>query len=169
MRKTAYHEIGHAFVRYKLTNNPNIKKITIRPSGSGTLGRVEYNKSKTYTHSKQDMLNNICGLLAGMAAEEVFIGEFENGNSSDLQKATHIANLIITKFGMSSLGFPVVEESQANSLMSKIYEEENKMMKECFEQSKQILSENKRIVEKLVNYLMKHKELTEEEFLKTIK
>ena len=168
MRKTAYHEIGHAFVRYKLTNNPNIKKITIRPSGSGTLGRVEYNKSKTYTHSKQDMLNNICGLLAGMAAEEVFIGEFENGNSSDLQKATHIANLIITKFGMSSLGFPVVEDSQTNSLMGKIYEEENKMMKECFEQSKQILSDNRRVVEKLVNYLMRHKELTEEEFLKVI-
>lgn len=168
MRKTAYHEIGHAFVRYKLTNKPNIKKITIRPSGSGTLGRVEYNKSKTYTHSKQDMLNNICGLLAGMAAEEVFIGEFENGNSSDLQKATQIANLIITKFGMSSLGFPVVEDSQTNSLMEKIYEEENTMMKECFEKSKQILKDNKRIVEKLVNYLMENKELTEEEFLKVI-
>ena len=115
------------------------------------------------------MLNNICGLLAGMAAEEVFIGEFENGNSSDIQKATHIANLIITKFGMSSLGFPVVEDSQTNALMGKIYEEENKMMKECFEQSKKILKDNRIIVENLVDYLMKNKELTEEQYLKVIK
>ena len=165
-RKTAYHEIGHAFVRYKLTNSPNIKKITIRPSGSGTLGRVEYNRSKTYTHSKSQMMDNICGLLAGMAAEEVFRGEFENGNSSDIQKATQIANMIVTKFGMSSVGFPVIEDENMNSMMDKIYEEENKMMKECFEKAKQILSDNKKTVEKLVKYLMEKKEINEEEFIK---
>ena len=74
--------------------------------------------------------------------------------------------MIVTKFGMSSVGFPVIEDESMNSMMDKIYEEENKMMKECFEKAKQILSDNKKTVEKLVKYLMEKKEINEEEFIK---
>ena len=105
LKRTAVHEVGHAVVRLLLFKNPGIKKITINAEGTGTLGYVLHsNDSSGYTRGKTALLNEIKTRLAGMGAEEVYFGEFENGNTSDLEGATHIANMMITKFGMSNLG-----------------------------------------------------------------
>ena len=105
LKRTAVHEVGHAVVRLLLFKNPGIKKITINAEGTGNLGYVLHsNDSSGYTRGKTALLNEIKTRLAGMGAEEVYFGEFENGNTSDLEGATHIANMMITKFGMSNLG-----------------------------------------------------------------
>ena len=108
--------------------------ITIKCEGGGTLGYVSYSSnSSKYTHSASDSRNRICRLMAGMAFEEYFLENFENGNSSDLEKATNIAKLMITKWGMSNRSFMRKENlSEADE------EEINAILKEEFENAKLI-------------------------------
>lgn len=168
IRKTAYHEIGHAFLRYKLLKNQNIKKITINPSGGGALGFVRYAEDNSYTQSKADLIKRITILVGGIASEEVFLGEFHNGGTSDLEKATNICKLMITQFGMSSLGLATISGNN-NFLNAEIYKETNKILQECFSDAKKILSENKEIIDRIVADLIVKKEMTEEDMLRIIK
>ena len=167
LRKTAIHEIGHATVGFLLMNN-RIKKITCTAEGFGALGYVESESSTTsYTQSKKELLNRIQMLLAGIGAEEVFLGFYKNGGSSDLEKATNIARRIITQYGMSDLGLAHV--SSNNTEVEKIiYEEENKILKKCFDDVKQVIRNNKEKMERAVEYLLEHGEITEEEFVKSL-
>lgn len=164
-RKTAIHEIGHATIRYLLENTPGIKKITINAEGTGTLGYVEFNSNnRKYTMSKKEYTNRICGLLGGMCNEIVFLGCHESGNASDLEKASKIVRNMITKFGMSSFGlytFPYEQNSEKY-----IYKKANKMLSECYDKTIKLLEENKEKTEKAVKYLLKHKEIDEEQFIK---
>ena len=167
-RKTAVHEIGHATIRYLLENTPGIKKITINAEGTGTLGYVEFNsESIKYTMSKTESLNRICGLLGGMCNEMVYYGDHDNGNSSDLQKASNIVRNMITKYGMSNLGLYTF--SQEQNADQYIYEEANKILSECYDKTIKLLEENKAKTEKAVEYLLKNKEIDEKQFLKIIK
>ena len=165
-KRTAVHEVGHAVTRLVLFKNSGIKKITINAEGTGTLGYVLHNNlSNGYTKGKTALLNDIKTKLAGMAAEQVYFGEFENGNSSDLESATNIANLMITKFGMSDLGFGQIEKpdgEMANIVQKKI----NDILDVCFKEAIALIEENKGKIDNVVSYLLEHKEINEEELLK---
>ena len=163
LRKTAIHEVGHATAGYLLMNS-GFKKITCTAEGFGALGYVERDDSfDSYTHTKEQLLAKIQMLLGGIGAEEVFLGVHENGGTSDIEKATNIARDIITDYGMSDLGLAHV--SKNNTEIEKlIYEEENKILGECFEKVKQLLTENKAKMERVVEYLIEHSEIGEEEF-----
>lgn len=166
LRKTGIHEIGHATVRYILKKTPGIKIITINPEGRGTLGYVKYsNANGDYTSTKQELEDNIKISMAGMAAEKVFIGTFENGNTSDLEKATWIAKNMVTRYGMSDIGFAYIERIDGE--MEKIVlDEVNKILKKAFEDAVEIIENNKIKMEKAIEYLMEHKDINEEEFIK---
>ena len=165
-KRTAVHEVGHAITRLLLFKNSGIKKITINAEGTGTLGYVLHNNfSNGYTKGKQTLLNEIKTRLAGMAAEQVYFGEFENGNTSDLESATNIANLMITKFGMSSLGFGQI--AKIDGEMANIVQKEiNRMLDECFKETVILIENNKAKSDDVVEYLLEHKEINEEELLK---
>jgi AAA+ superfamily predicted ATPase len=168
-RKTAIHEIGHALVRYVLYNEPGILKITINPEGRGTLGYVMYKDSKvSYVNSKSELLNKIKVSLAGMGAEELFIGEFANGNTSDLEKATTIAKNMVTKFGMSRFGIGQIDNI-SGELATRVTEEINYILDDCYTDTKKILADNKNKVLALVDYVLDKKEISEEEFINVIK
>lgn len=165
IRKTAIHEIGHATVGYLLLHT-GFKKITCTAEGMGALGYVEFDDTNySYTNTKGQLLNKIKTLLAGIGAEEVFIGIYENGGSSDLEKATYLARDMITIFGMSDLGLAHIS-SGSTELERLIYEEENKILEKCFEEVKQLITENKEKMERIVNFLLERGEITEEEFVK---
>ena len=168
LRKTAIHEIGHAFVRYKLYQKPGILKITINLEGTGTLGYVQYKSEEgAYVRTKTVLLNEIKVCLAGMASEEVFLKEFANGNTSDLEKATNIAKNMITKYGMSRLGFGQIT-SLEGEIALKVQEEINNILEECYQETINIIKQNKEQIEKEVKYLLENKEITEEEFLRIL-
>ena len=168
LEETATHEIGHAFVRYALYKNPGIIKITINPEGIGTLGYVQHKITDgAYTQTKTVLLNEIMVSLAGMASEEIFYGEFSNGNSSDLRHATYIAQNMITKYGMSSLGFGQIQNPD-NTLSLKIESEINNILGDCYNEAKKIIKNNLSIIKKLVHFLLKEKEISENQFLNII-
>ncbi len=166
LKNTAIHEIGHALVRYKLYKTPGIITITIIPEGAGTLGYVEHKATAgEYVKTKSILLKQIKVSLAGMAAEEIFCGEFANGNTSDLEKATTIARNMITKYGMSKLGFGQIKNPEGE-IAVKVQEEINNILSECYKEACNIINENKEQMTKVVDYLLKQKEISEEEFIK---
>ena len=165
-KRTATHEIGHATLRFLLKKNAGIKKITINAEGTGTLGYVEYTQVKeTYTNGKKALLDNIVVSLGGMASEQVFLGEFENGNTSDLSKATRIANNMVTLYGMSSLGFGQISNPEGEMAVL-VHKEINKILDECFKRAVDLINENKEKMKKVIDYLIKEKEIDEEKFVK---
>ena len=165
-RRTAFHEAGHAGVRYLLRKDPNIVVITINAEGRGSLG---------YVRSKTDMKNNIFDrkyfsdeiaiLCAGRAAEEIFMGSYENGWRGDLEMMTNKAEWMITKWGMSDLGYARIDHPGAE-LEKMIYEEKNRLIKEGLELATRLINENKQKFKNVADYLMEHKEINEEEFIR---
>ena len=165
IRKTAIHEVGHATIAVLLFEKPGIERITVSAEGTGTLGYVRYeNNIEDYTSSRLEIENRIKRILGGMAAEKVFVGEFENGNSSDLEKATYFAECMVTKYGMSDLGLASIDKPEGEMAI-KVYDEVNKILDGCFKEAIRLIEENKDKMQKVVDYLLEHKEISEEEFL----
>lgn len=129
------------------------------------FGYVSYNEDTIkYTSKKSEMLNRIMVLMGGMAAEKVYLGEFANGNSSDLEKATNLAKKMVGTYGMSDLGYGQIKNP--DNKMSEIMQKEiNKILDECFENAIKILTENKTKITTVINYLVEKTEIDEEEFI----
>ncbi|MEL6342411.1 MAG: AAA family ATPase [Myxococcota bacterium] len=104
-RTIAIHEAGHAIAAYRLPNCPTIERISIATDGDQTLGYVmQAVKERRYVTTRAELLDDICVLLAGRAAEEMIIGDISVGAWNDLQRATEIGRMMVEELGMSTLG-----------------------------------------------------------------
>lgn len=113
----AYHEIGHALVAAKQTNDAPVHKITIIPRTSGALGfTMQVYENDKYLMSKDELKDQICRLTAGRAAEKVVFDTITTGAANDIEKATKLARAMITKYGMSEFGM-VALETAANQYL----------------------------------------------------
>ncbi|MBR3280765.1 MAG: AAA family ATPase [Clostridia bacterium] len=165
-RRTAVHEAGHAAVRYILKKDPNIIVITINAEGSGTLGYVKHKRiGDNEVADRKFYMDSIAVSCAGRVAEEVFCGNYSVGWWGDLENMTEVAENMITKYGMSNLGLARIDKPGAE-LEKLIYEEKNRLINEGLEIARKIVSENKQKIQNVVDYLMEHKEINEEEFIK---
>lgn len=98
---TSYHEAGHAVVSYHLTTQDPVHQISIIPRGMAA-GYTMYLPTEDKGHvSKQKMLEDICSLLGGRAAEELTQEDICTGASNDIERATELAHKMVTKYGMS--------------------------------------------------------------------
>ena len=166
LKKTAAHEVGHATVSYLLTEKLGIKKITIKAEGMGTLGYVKYKDQEEYLiYKKSFILNRIKTFLAGMVAEAVYFGEHANGNTSDLEQATNYAYDMITKYGMSDLGYAQIKNPEGE-VAKLVFIEQNKILKACYDETYELIKKYKKNMDYVVEYLLKEGEITEEEFIK---
>lgn len=168
-KRVATHEIGHALVRFVLFKKPGIKRITVNPEGDGTLGYVLHSLDiDKPIKTRTDILNDIKVSMGGMAAEQIYFNEFSNGNTSDLEKATLNAENMVKWYGMSKLGFGQI--STDNGEMKKeVHAEINKILEEAFNDSKEIIKANKNKMDNVIKYLLKNREITEEEFIENLK
>lgn len=96
----ATHEAGHATVTWMTKYGNPLVKVTIVPRGRA-LGAAWYAPEERQIIPTQALLDTMCGLLAGRAAEEVFLGEIGTGASDDLEKCTKIARSLVLVYGMS--------------------------------------------------------------------
>ena len=96
----AYHEAGHATISWHLQYADPLVKVTIVPRGQA-LGAAWYLPEERQLTSQQHILDKICSLLGGRAAEEIFFGVLDTGALSDLEQATRRAYAMVTYFGMS--------------------------------------------------------------------
>lgn len=98
---TAYHEAGHAIVSYFLPTQDPVHQISIVPRGMAA-GYTMYLPTEEKGHvSKNELIEQICSLLGGRAAEKLTQDDICTGASNDMQRATDIARKMITKYGMS--------------------------------------------------------------------
>lgn len=98
---TAYHEAGHAVVSYFLPTQDPVHQISIIQRGMAA-GYTMYLPSEEKGHtSRNQMLEQICSLLGGRAAEQLTQDDVCTGASNDIERATDLARKMVTKFGMS--------------------------------------------------------------------
>lgn len=97
----ATHEAGHATVTWMLQYGNPLVKVTIVPRGRA-LGAAWYAPEARQIIPTQALLDTMCGLLSGRAAEEIFTGQVGTGASDDLEKCTKIARSLVMVYGMST-------------------------------------------------------------------
>lgn len=96
----ATHEAGHATISWLLEYGDPLVKVTIVPRGRA-LGAAWYAPEARQIVPTQALLDTICGLLGGRAAEELFLGQIGTGASNDLERVTKIARAMVMMYGMS--------------------------------------------------------------------
>lgn len=96
----ATHEAGHATISWMTEFGNPLVKVTIVPRGRA-LGAAWYAPEARQIIPTQALLDTMCGMLAGRAAEEVFLGKIGTGASDDLEKTTKLARAMVMMYGMS--------------------------------------------------------------------
>ena len=99
-RSVAYHEAGHATISWLLRYGNPLVKVTIVPRGVA-LGAAWYLPEERQLTNKEHIMDNLCSLLGGRAAEEVFLHQTSTGALNDLERATKQAYAMVAYYGMS--------------------------------------------------------------------
>ena len=176
----SYHEVGHALVSALQKDAEPVQKITIVPRTMGALGYVmQVPEEEKYLNTKAELDAMVVGMLAGRAAEEIVFGNVTTGASNDIEKATKIVRAMITQYGMSEKFGLMGLASQENQYLdgkaylncgdataTEIDHEVMKVLKDAYEQAKQLLSENRDALDKIAEYLIQKETITGKEFMK---
>ena len=160
-RSIAIHEAGHATVSWFCKHANPLVKVTIVPRGQA-LGAAWYLPEERVITTKDEMLDEMCSLLGGRAAEDLFVGEISTGAMNDLERATKSAYGMIAYAGMSDKLPNICYYNNQDYSFQKPYSESTakvmdgevlKMINEQYERAKQILSEHKEGHNKLAQLL----------------
>ncbi|MFH0838125.1 MAG: ATP-dependent zinc metalloprotease FtsH [Patescibacteria group bacterium] len=176
---TAYHEVGHALVGKILPGCDPVEKVSIIPRGMALGVTWFLPEEDKHLKSVSKFKDELCSLIGGHAAEKLIFGEVTTGASSDLKRATDIARHMVMDYGMSELG-PVIYGDQSaasfigaefgtkanysEAVASKIDDAVSKIIHEAQERTNKILSDNKDLLEKIAQVLLKKEVLSKEEF-----
>ncbi len=107
----SYHEVGHAIVGFLMPGSNRVEKISIVPRGVGALGyTLQLPEEDRFLMAEDEIRGRIATLLGGRSAEEVIFGKVSTGASDDIQKATEMAERMVTIYGMDSKLGPVAFE-----------------------------------------------------------
>jgi len=101
---TAYHEAGHALVAILLPDTDPIHKVTIIPRGRALGLTQQLPIEEKHTHSKGYLINRICILLGGRAAESLVFDDITTGAGNDIEQATTLSRKMVCEWGMSDMG-----------------------------------------------------------------
>ncbi len=179
-KTVAYHEVGHALITALEKHSEPVQKITIIPRTMGALGYVmQVPEEEKYLMSKDELIARIVTLLGGRAAEEIVFESITTGASNDMEKATQIAREMITQYGMSDKFGLMSLETVENQYLSgsarlncsdvtaaEVDEEVKKLLKQCYEKAKTLLSENRAALDKIAEFLYEKETITGKEFMK---
>ncbi len=171
LRRVAIHESGHAVCRLLATGKTDIVRITIEHEGNGALGYVQHERGGMALPTSADYRNELVCLLGGMAAEDVYLGSFSGGNSSDLDMATKLAMRYVGTYGMSEAGlvqYVSVGSSKGADpaqLPEEVRDAMRKVLDECLAEAKQRVDACRPAIDALVEKLRERGTLTGEELV----
>ena len=115
-RIVAYHEVGHAIVGHLVPGGSKVAKISIVPRGMSALGyTLQLPTEERFLNSKEDLQGQITTLLGGRSAEEIVFGKITTGAANDLQRATDIAEQMVSTYGMSTVLGPLAYDRQTGN------------------------------------------------------
>ncbi len=181
-RLIAYHEVGHAITGSVLKSHDEVEKITLVPRGAAK-GLTWFTPDEEQSLlSRSALLARIIGTLGGRAAEQVVFGDPEvtTGASSDLQQVTNLARQMVTRFGMSNIGPMALEDENtgqvflggnmnqesgyAENIADRIDDEVIKIINYCEQKAVEIISDNRVIIDLVVERLLDIETMDGEEF-----
>jgi len=163
-KRIAFHEAGHAVVSWLLKNVDPLVKVSIIPRGK-SLGAAWYLPEEKQLRTESAFSEHLCATLGGRAAEEVVFGEISSGALDDLEKVTNEAYMMVAYFGFNKrLGNTSYYDStgQRDMAIQKPYSEETgrlideevrKLVNAAYAQAKEILVQNRSLLERLAGAL----------------
>ncbi len=176
-RIIAYHEVGHALVAAKQKNAQPVSKITIVPHTQGALGyTLHLPEEEKFLMSREDILAEIRTLLAGRSSEEVVCHTMTSGAANDIERATEMARNLVARFGMceefdmmalGSVQNQYLDGTYSMSCAQETYAAADRaviaIIRQCHEDARRMLEENRELLDKIAAYLLKKETITGQE------
>lgn len=179
-RMVAIHEAGHAIVGHVLPNCDEVHLITIVPRGQAGGYTLSLPTEEDDLQTYSQLMDFVAMGLGGHAAEQLYLGEFTTGATSDLKKATEVCRRMVTQFGMSEKLGPVYLDGDqevfvgmefgqsrgySEEMAARIDAEVKRLLEECYQKAVDALSANRDRMEKLVDALLKYDTISRREFV----
>lgn len=178
---TAYHESGHAILFHVLPDVGPVYSVSIIPTGAGAAGyTMPLPEKDEMFNTRGRMLQEITVDLGGRVAEELIFDDITTGASQDIKQASALARAMVTKFGMSEdiglinyaneddevfIGRDLAHtRGYGEDVASKIDAEIKRIIDECHEEAKKIISAHKDVLDACVELLLEKEKITREEF-----
>jgi cell division protease FtsH len=171
-RVVAYHEAGHTLVAKTLPGCDPVHKVSIIPRGPALGYTLQMPMEDKYLTSKTEILNRLCVLLGGRAAEEIAIGEITTGAHDDLSKVSTFVHKMVLEFGMSDKIGPLSlkkEDSEvflgreltrnvgySNETARSVDEEIKRIVSDCYMKAKAALTGNRKALDAIANRLIEN-------------
>ncbi len=161
-RIVAYHEAGHA-VAAKILNIDKVQKISIIPRDKALGYVLKFPTEDKFLYTKNELCNKVTVLLAGRAAEEIFIGEISTGASNDIKESTNIIYEIICSYGMGkNTQNTCIDERLLKYYLESINKEAQEMTQEAYDKAMLIIRDNETVVDIIAQYLLKNETMNAE-------
>jgi len=183
-RRIAYHEAGHAICAAVFTPKEKVHRVSIIPRGVAALGyTLQLPEEEKYLLTKEELLAKVCVLFGGRVAEELVFGEVSTGAKNDLEKATEIARAMVLDYGMSEvlgpqtfrkrehlfLDVPFKERELVSEETARLIDEEiSKILKSCYDKTKELLQAEREKLDRMVELLLQKEVLEGEELEKIL-
>ena len=178
-RRTAYHEVGHALVTWLMPGADRPQKVSIIPRGQSLGVNLNAPDEDRFHHGLDHFKNQLVMIMGGRAADKLIYNQPYAGAESDLKRATRLARMMVTHWGMSEklgpMTFKVGEEhvflgkemQEARDFSEQtaalIDSEVQNFLRQADDNAFQLLSDNRVYVEKIVDELMSREELLRDE------
>ena len=180
----AVHETGHAVIGLLVEEADMVQKVTIIPRGMAGGYNLMTPKEERMMATKSDLMAKITGLLGGRVAEEIVLNEISSGAYNDIERATNIARDMVMSYGMSKLGPIQYEKSGGNVFLGRDYsstrnysgqiafeidKEVRAIIDGCYEKARELISNNRPLLDRITAALMEQETLTHDEIMKLFK
>ena len=178
-RITAYHEAGHAVAMYHLETADPVHYITVIPRGR-SLGTTWSLPGEERNHlTRNEMYEDIIGLLGGRVAEEIVFRDITTGASNDIDRASETARNMVARFGMSknigTISYHSEDEvfiggsygktkSYSEQVAGRIDDEVKAVIDAAYDKCTTILTENREKLDAVAEFLIKHESMTGDQF-----
>ena len=176
---TAVHEAGHAIVSQALPNCDNVQEISIIPRGMAGGYTLTFDEKDSSHMPKAKLLDSLAMMLGGRSSEEVMLDDITTGASNDIERATKLARRMVTEWGMTDkIGLVSFGEGEevfvgrnyqkqipySQELAYTIDEEVKTIIDQAHRKAKDILTNKKEVIEKVVKILIDKETIYKEEF-----
>ncbi len=179
LKATAIHEAGHAVAMYCLPTNEGVQHITIVPRGQSLGSTWSMPKDDASNMTRNEMYEEIVGLLGGRVAEALFIGDISVGASNDIDRATKLARDMVARYGMCEKlgtvsyldGAEVFigrdyqsTKSYSEKVAATIDDEVKMLIDKAYDHCRQLLSAHQEQFDRVVEFLLEHESMTGAQF-----
>ncbi len=182
-RIVSYHEVGHALVNALQKDAEPVQKITIVPRTMGALGYVmQVPEEEKYLNTQKELEAMLVGYLGGRAAEEIVFDTVTTGAANDIEQATRVARAMITQYGMSErfglMGLATQENQYltGNTVLNcgddtatEVDHEVMQLLHASYAEAKRLLSEHRKEMDAIADYLIRKETITGKEFMKILR